>query len=150
MFNKELLLSIAKLRRRVTYQFKTTPPAELTSEQIETARSWASPDWYEAPATVKPTVQLSGSNSPNYQLSDGTYWYATGVEPTEVVNAADDLVFSIVTQIGSSPLAAPCLDADCLITLSDGSLKKFRDLNKCDVLRVFNHDEGHWDAANLL
>ena len=157
MFNRSLLLSQGKVRRCITYQFKTTPPAELTIEQIEAAREQLSPAYYEAPATVKPKLNnqpIEGSTSvnyPNYKLSDGTYWYATGVEPTHVENATGDLVFNVVTTIGTDPINSnPCLDADCLITLSDGSLKKFRDLNKCDVLRVFNHDEGHWDAANLL
>ena len=45
---------------------------------------------------------------------------------------------------------APCLDADALVTLADGTYKKFRDLSENDRIMVLNLDEGHYDAAPIL
>ena len=43
-----------------------------------------------------------------------------------------------------------CLSADTLITLSDNSVKPFKDLLPTDKVKVWNFDEGKYDKASLL
>ena len=43
-----------------------------------------------------------------------------------------------------------CLSADTLITLSDNSVKSFKDLLPTDKVKVWNFDEGKYDEASLL
>lgn len=43
-----------------------------------------------------------------------------------------------------------CLDADALVTLADGTYKKFRDLDINDRIMVWDFDEGRIDFASLL
>ena len=43
-----------------------------------------------------------------------------------------------------------CLSADTLITLSDNSVKPFKDLLPTDKVKVWNFDEGKYDEASLL
>lgn len=105
--------------------------------------------FYPAGSTVTVTISPTGS----YELGAITITAGSG-EKVSFTSTTTGITFTMPSSNVSIEIEftepAPCLDADALVTLADGTEKKFRDLDINDRVMVWNFDEGKIDFASLL
>jgi hypothetical protein len=57
---------------------------------------------------------------------------------------------NVTVEASSGKESSSCITAGTLITLADGTQKKVEDLTMDDVLLVFNHETGEYEAAGII
>ena len=98
--------------------------------------------------TVTVTVTFSQTNSKTLTVKQGS---------TTVFSASDAGTYTFEMPAGNVTIEASskasggsCVAAGTLITLADGTQKKVEDLTMEDVLLVFNHETGEYEAAGII
>ena len=94
------------------------------------------------------SVTASSTNTSNYNALLGL----NGATETSTVNqtAAADQLSKISTNTEYIGGSSSCITAGTLVTLADGTQKKVEDLTMDDILLVFNHETGEYEAAGII
>lgn len=93
-----------------------------------------------------PQVIVQNSNNEEIFNSGEPVWDSVWIPPSSY----DFLMPAMPVKVRTLWYDVSCLSIDTLITLSDNSVKLFRDLLPTDKVKVWNFDEGKYDEASLL
>ena len=115
--------------------------------------TFTNPDTFYAKAGdtfIVTATATSGYENP--QISVGTVTgksspYTHTVTTGDVDSSSTNEISGSATQSSSG---GGCVTGDTLITLADGTQKKVEDLTMDDVLLVFNHETGEYEAAGII
>jgi len=95
--------------------------------------------------TVTFTVKFNKSDNKTVTVTD-----ANGNKIT-TTNSGDTYSFTMPdSNVTISASSQECIVAGTLITLADGTQKKVEDLTVEDILLVFNHETGEYEAAGII
>lgn len=105
-------------------------------------------------ATAGEVLNISITTSANYSISNISLTNPATKEAVSYNSSTSGISFTmpshdVYLQIEFSE-SVPCLDADAMVTLADGTEKKFRDLDDEDLLLVWDFDRGCYDVASIL
>lgn len=100
------------------------------------------PDTY----TVEDEITLSDPTRSGYKF-DG--WYAGNTKVTKISKGTTGDI-SLTAKWTQESSGGGCVAAGTLITLADGTQKKVEDLKPDDLLLVFNHETGQYEAASII
>lgn len=97
---------------------------------------------YDKPGSWSYTITGSNSN----QLANGSGGLSTSVvTKDETLTISENITVTTIYEQGSN-----CIPSGTLVTLADGSKKKVEDLTLDDMLLVFNHETGMFEAAPIV
>jgi hypothetical protein len=146
--------SVTELTTPLEYQYKDGKwaPAAVLYSITKTTESNATvtvPGSAKAGDVVTVTVSFSGTKDFSLIVKD-----SAGNELLNK-NAAGTYTFvmpegNVTVEASSGKESSSCITAGTLITLADGTQKKVEDLTMDDVLLVFNHETGEYEAAGII
>lgn len=137
---KNTSLSLALAKNNPVYSLANNELSKVTNIDIDN-----NPDndyYISVGETLTFTATAnSGFKNPKVKINTET---KAGSYPITITESTSQLVVS------TSAESSNCITSDTLITLFDGSKKMVKDLLPTDILLVFNHETGKYEAAPMI